>query len=165
MVDPMLEKIGAPEGLALQGKIATANAKLAYRRFREIFYGEPFAALRRKGARVQRPLWGSTGTKNPKYSDVLYVEELIGPDTVNTVPPKTLAAFRDHGRVRDTLQEDIEQAKVQIAQLGNLGIDLNTVTGQLQNDGVDAFSASYDKLLATLKTKREDILATANHAA
>jgi transaldolase len=149
----------------LQGKIATANAKLAYRRFREIFYGEPFAALRRKGARVQRPLWGSTGTKNPKYSDVLYVEELIGPDTVNTVPPKTLAAFRDHGRVRDTLQEDIEQAKVQIAQLGNLGIDLNTVTGQLQNDGVDAFSASYDKLLATLKTKREDILATANHAA
>ena len=165
MVDPMLEKIGAPEGLALQGKIATANAKLAYRRFREIFYGEPFAALRRKGARVQRPLWGSTGTKNPKYSDVLYVEELIGPDTVNTVPPKTLAAFRDHGRVRDTLQEDIEQARLQIAQLGNLGIDLNAVTEQLQNDGVDAFSASYDKLLATLKTKREDILATANHAA
>ncbi|SEL26676.1 transaldolase [Nitrosovibrio tenuis] len=165
MVDPMLEKIGAPEGLALRGKIAVANAKLAYQRFREVFYGEPFAALRRKGARVQRPLWGSTGTKNPAYSDVLYVEELIGPDTVNTVPPKTLAAFRDHGRVRNTLQEGVEQAKADIAQLGNLGIDLNAITEQLQNDGVDAFAASYDKLLVTLQTKRQDILATCHHAA
>ena len=89
--------------------------------FREIFYGEPFAALRSKGARVQRPLWGSTGTKNPAYSDVLYLEELIGPDTVNTVPPKTLAAFRDHGQVRDTLQEDIAQAKTDIALVGKSG--------------------------------------------
>ncbi|HEX8873861.1 MAG TPA: transaldolase [Nitrosospira sp.] len=165
MIDPMLEKIGAPEGLALRGKIAIANAKLAYQRFREIFYGEPFEALRRRGARVQRPLWGSTGTKNPAYSDILYVEELIGPDTVNTVPPKTLAAFRDHGRVRDTLREGVAQAGIDIAQLGNLGIDLNAVTETLQNDGVDAFAASYDKLLGTLKTKRQDVLATANHAA
>jgi transaldolase len=165
MVDPMLEKIGAPEGVALRGKIAIANAKLAYQRFRETFYGEPFAALRRKGARVQRPLWGSTGTKNPAYSDVLYVEELIGPDTVNTVPPKTLAAFRDHGRVRDTLQQDIAQAKTDIALLGNLGIDLNAVTEKLQNEGVDAFAASYDKLLGTLKAKRQDVLATASHTA
>ena len=165
MVDPMLEKIGAPEGLALRGKIAISSTKLAYQRFREIFYGEPFAALRRKGARVQRPLWGSTGTKNPAYSDVLYIEELIGPDTINTVPPKTLAAFRDHGRVRDTLQEGIAQAKADIAELGNLGIDLIAVTEQLQNDGVDAFAASYDKLLGTLKAKRQDVLATANHTA
>ena len=164
IVDPMLEKIGAPEGLALRGKIAIANAKLAYQRFRETFYGETFAALRKKGALVQRPLWGSTGTKNPAYSDVLYVEELIGPDTVNTVPPKTLAAFRDHGHVRDTLQEGIAQAKTDIAQLGNLGIDLNAITQKLQDDGVDAFAASYDKLLATLKTKRQNILATVNHA-
>jgi transaldolase len=165
MVDPMLEKIGAPEGLALRGKIAIANAKLAYQRFREIFYGEPFAALRRKGARVQRPLWGSTGTKNPAYSDVLYIEELIGPDTINTVPPKTLAAFRDHGQVRDTLQQDIAQAKTDIALLGNLEIDLNAVTEKLQNEGVDAFAASYDKLLGTLKAKRQNVLATANHTA
>jgi transaldolase len=165
MVDPMLEKIGAPEGVALRGKIAIANAKLAYQRFRETFYGEPFAALRRKGARVQRPLWGSTGTKNPTYSDVLYIEELIGPDTVNTVPPKTLAAFRDHGQVRDTLQADIAQAKTDIALLGNLGIDLNDVTEKLQNEGVDAFAASYDKLLGTLKAKRQNVLATASHTA
>lgn len=165
MVDPILEKIGAPEGLALRGKIAIANAKLAYQRFKETFYGEPFAALRRKGARVQRPLWGSTSTKNPKYSDVLYVEELIGPDTVDTIPPKTLAAFRDHGRVRNTLEEGIEQARREIAELGNLGIDLNAITEQLQNDGVDAFAASYEKLLGTLKKKRQDLLATANHPA
>lgn len=165
LIDPLLEKIGTPEALALRGKIAIANAKLAYQRFREIFYGEPFAALRDKGARVQRPLWGSTGTKNPGYSDVLYVEELIGPDTVNTVPPKTLAAFRDHGRVRETLRENITQAKTDIAQLEALGIDLGALTEKLQNDGAAAFAASYDKLLAELKNKRQDILATCNHPA
>src|SRR5688500_3797988 len=165
LIDPLLEKIGTPEALGLRGKIAIANAKLAYQRFREIFYGEPFAALRAKGARVQRPLWGSTGTKNPAYSDVLYVEELIGPDTVNTVPPKTLAAFRDHGRARETLLENITQAKTDIAQLENLGIDLGAVTEKLQNDGAAAFAASYDKLLAELKNKRRDILATCNHPA
>jgi transaldolase len=165
MIDPLLEKIGTPEALGLRGKIAIANAKLAYQRFREIFYGEPFAALHEKGARVQRPLWGSTGTKNEAYSDVLYVEELIGPDTVNTLPPKTLAAFRDHGRVRETLQENIAQAKADIAQLRNLGIDLDAATEKLQNDGVAAFSASYDKLIAALKDKRRDILATSSHPA
>lgn len=108
---------------------------------------------------------GSTGTKNPAYSDVLYVEELIGPDTVNTVPPKTLAAFREHGRVRETLLENIAQAKTDIAQLENLGIDLEAVTEKLQNDGAAAFAASYDKLLAELKNKRHDILATCNHPA
>jgi transaldolase len=165
MIDPLLEKIGTPEALGLRGKIAIANAKLAYQRFREIFHGEPFAALHEKGARVQRPLWGSTGTKNAAYSDVLYVEELIGPDTVNTLPPKTLAAFRDHGRVRETLQEDIAQAKADIAQLKNLGIDFDAATEKLQDDGVAAFSASYDKLLVALKDKRRDILATSNHPA
>jgi transaldolase len=95
----------------------------------------------------------------------LYVEELIGPDTVNTLPPKTLAAFRDHGRVRETLQEDIAQAKADIAQLKNLGIDLDAATDKLQDDGVAAFSASYDKLIAALKDKRQDILATSNHPA
>ncbi|MEP7072689.1 MAG: transaldolase [Nitrosospira sp.] len=159
IVDPLLEKNGSPEALALRGKIAIANAKLAYQRFREIFYGEPFAAFRNKGARVQRPLWGSTGTKNPAYSDVLYLEELIGPDTVNTVPPKTLHAFRDHGHARVTLTENVAQAEADIARLPDFGIDLDAITEKLQDDGVDAFAESYDKLLAALKTKRQDVLA------
>ena len=106
-VDKALDAIGSPAALALRGKIAIANAKAMYRRFREIFHGDEFGSLRQKGARAQRPLWASTGTKNPAYSDVRYVEELIGPDTVNTIPPDTLAAFRDHGRVRgDTVLEN-----------------------------------------------------------
>jgi transaldolase len=158
-VDPLLEKIGTPEALNLRGKIAIANAKLAYQRFRETFYGESFAALRAQGAFVQRPLWGSTGTKNPAYSDVMYIEQLIGPDTVNTVPPKTLAAFRDHGRVRQTLQEGVDQAEEDIAKLRELGIDLDAITRKLQEDGVAAFAASYDKLLAALKGKCQGIAA------
>jgi transaldolase len=161
VVDPLLEKNGSPEALALRGKIAIANAKLAYQRFRDIFCGDPFADFRRKGARVQRPLWGSTGTKNPAYSDVLYIEQLIGPDTINTVPPKTLDAFRDHGHVHETLTENVGQAKADIAKLPDFGIDLDTITEKLQDDGVVAFSKSYDKLLAALRTKREDILAHA----
>ncbi len=159
VVDPLLEKIGSTEALNLRGKIAIANAKLAYKRFRETFYGEAFASLHAQGAPVQRPLWGSTGTKNPAYSDVMYVEELIGPETVNTLPPKTLAAFRDHGRVRQTLQEGVEQAEADIAQLRELGIDLDAITRKLQEDGVAAFAASYDKLLAALNGKRQSIAA------
>jgi transaldolase len=158
-VDPLLEKIGTPEALGLRGKIAIANAKLAYQRFRETFDGEAFASLRAQGAPLQRPLWGSTGTKNPAYSDVVYVEQLIGPDTVNTLPPKTLAAFRDHGRVRRTLQEGAEQAEADVARLRELGIDLDAITRKLQEDGVAAFAASYDKLLTALNGKRQSIAA------
>lgn len=154
VVDRMLEAIGTPEALGLRGKAAIANAKDAYRRFRELFHGEPFADLRRRGGRVQRPLWASTGTKNPAYSDVLYAEELIGPDTVNTVPPATLNAFRDHGRVRASLDEGLDDAIDTLARLAALGIDLDVVGGQLQADGVAAFAASYDHLLATLDAKR-----------
>jgi len=161
MVDPLLEKNGSPEALALRGKIAIANAKLAYQRFTEIFYGEPFTAFRNKRARVQRPLWGSTGTKNPAYSDVLYLVQLIGPATVNTVPPKTLDAFRDHGHVHETLTENVAQAEADIARLPDFGIDLDAITEKLQDDGVASFAESYDKLLAALKTKRQDIVA--NH--
>ena len=159
VVDPLLEKNGSPAALALRGKIAIANAKLAYERFHEIFHGEPFAAFRNAGAHVQRPLWGSTGTKNPAYSDVMYLEQLIGPDTVNTVPPKTLDAFRDHGRARETLTENVAQAKADIAQLPDFGIDLEAITAKLQDDGVAAFAESYDKLLAALNAKRKDLLA------
>ena len=158
-VDTLLEKAGTPEALALRGKIAIANAKLAYRRFVQIFHGEPFSPWREKGAPVQRPLWGSTSTKNPAYSDVLYVEELIGPDTVNTIPLKTLNAFRDHGKARESVQENLPQAEADFARLQTLGIDFNAVAEKLQDDGVIAFAKSYDKLLDTLKKKRANLVA------
>lgn len=158
VVDHALERIGTSEALALRGKGAIANAKAVYRRFREIFSGEPFATLRRRGARVQRPLWASTGTKNPAYSDVLYVEELIGPDTVNTVPPAALNAFRDHGRPRAALTERFDDAAAVLKQLAALGINLEAIGQQLQVDGVAAFAASFDHLLATLDDKRKALL-------
>ncbi len=158
-VDPLLEKAGTPEALGLRGRIAIANAKLAYRRFRQIFHDTPFTSWRDKGAPVQRPLWGSTSTKNPAYSDVLYVEELIGPDTVNTIPLKTLDAFRDHGRPHETLQENVTQAESDIAKLKSLGIDFNAVTEKLQDDGVTSFVQAYDKLLGALKAKRGNLVA------
>jgi len=159
-VDRALETIGTREALALRGTIAIAKAKRVYRRFREIFSSEPFKALRQRGARVQRPLWASTGTKNPAYPDVLYVEELIGPDTVNTLPPATLSAFRDHGRVRGaTVQEGLAEAETALTALEELGIDLDAITEQLQAEGVAAFARSFDQLLAALEEKRHALLA------
>ncbi len=125
--------------LDLCGKAAVANAKLAYERFKEIFHGERFAALKSKGAQVQRPLWASTGTKNPKYSDVLYVDNLIGPETVNTVPPATYTAFRDHGAVSLKLEADVEEARAVIAKLAAIGIDLQEVTHKIKAHGLTAF--------------------------
>jgi transaldolase / glucose-6-phosphate isomerase len=155
MVDKALEAIGTPEAKALMGKIAIANSKIVYRRFLEIFHGEGFAALRQRGARVQRPLWASTGTKNPAYSDILYVENLIGPETVNTLPPDTINAFRDHGKVPGaTVKEGIEEAEADLARLASLGIDLDQITEKLQEDGVAAFAASFDQLMAALAKKR-----------
>ena len=155
VVDKALEGIGTPEAKALMGKIAIANSKVVYRRFLEIFHGEGFASLRGRGARVQRPLWASTGTKNPAYSDVLYVENLIGSETVNTLPPDTINAFRDHGKVPGaTVKEGLEEAQADIARLANLGIDLDAITEKLQVDGVAAFAASFDQLMAALDKKR-----------
>jgi transaldolase len=160
VVDRELEAIGTPQALALRGQSAIANARLVYRRFREIFYGEAFSRLRRQGARVQRPLWASTGTKNPAYSDVFYVEGLIGPATVNTLPPATLDAFRDHGQAsRATVGESWDEAESCLAELQELGIDLVAVTEKLQTDGVAAFAASYEQLLAALAQKRKTIVA------
>lgn len=156
-VDQVLDSMGTPEALALRGKAAIANSKRVYRHFREVFYREPFAAQRQRGARMQRVLWGSTSTKNPAYSDILYVEELIGPDTVNTMPPTTLNAFRDHGRVRLTLLEGFEEAESALARLAELGVDLDVITEQLQKNGVAAFADSFDQLLATLKEKRQSL--------
>ncbi len=157
-VDRALEAIGTPEALALRGKAAVANAKIAYKRFTEIFYGGDFESLRAKGAKVQRVLWGSTSTKNPAYSDVLYIDELIGPDTVNTVPPVTLKAFIDHGQVRSSLSEGLAEAEGHLAHLEELGIDLDAITEQLQKDGVVAFATAYDGLLASLEQKRDSMV-------
>src|SRR5438552_2955915 len=158
MVDRALESLGTSHALALMGKIAVANSKIVYDRFREIFHGEGFAALRQRGARVQRPLWASTGTKNPKYSDVLYVENLIGSETVNTMPPDTIKAFKDHGKViREAVRENLDEAAAALAQLKALGIDLNAIAEKLQEDGVAAFAASFDQLMAALDKKRKSM--------
>lgn len=157
-VDPLLDDDGSAEAEALRGKIAIANSKRAYQRFQEIFHGDAFADLRQRGARAQRVLYGSTSTKDPAYSDVLYVEELIGPETVNTVPPKTIDAFRDHGEVRATLGEDFGLANERLAALASLGIDLDAVTERLQREGVASFAESFDSLLAAIETERRRIL-------
>lgn len=160
-VDKALDESGNPEAKALAGKIAIANSKLVYRRFLEIFHGEGFAALRQRGARVQRPLWASTGTKNPAYSDVLYVEHLIGPETVNTMPPETMHAFHDHGKAPGaTVKQGLEEAEKLLAQLANFGIDLDAITEKLQKDGVAAFKASFDQLMAGLEKKRHAMIGT-----
>jgi transaldolase len=157
-VDKALESNGSSEALALRGKIAIANAKLVYRRFREIFHGEAFAALQKRGARVQRPLWASTSTKNPQYRDVLYVEELIGPETVNTLPLATLEAFRDHGRVRGaTVLEGWADAEQELRKLASFGIELDAIAEQLQVDGVELFAEAYNKVMAALERRRESM--------
>jgi transaldolase len=158
-IDRALEAIGTADALALRGAIAVANAKMAYRRFTEIFYGAPFATLRVRGGRVQRPLWASTGVKNPNYRDVLYVEELIGPDTVTTIPPTTLDAFRSHGRVSGaTVAEGVDEARAALAKLAGLGIDLKAIAEELQADGVATFASGYDAVLAGLERKKQSIL-------
>jgi len=161
VADRLLEKIGTPDALSLRGRIGIANAKRVYRRFRTLFDGEAFAALRRRGARAQRPLWASTGTKNASYSDVLYIEELIGPYTITTVPPATLDAFRDHGHVRFTVETKGEDVEAVLATAATLGLDVPTITEQLQTDGIKAFAASFDQLIGTLEGKRRQLLTTA----
>ncbi|MBK9314988.1 MAG: transaldolase [Acidobacteria bacterium] len=138
----------------LLGRVAIANAKLQYQRFREIFSTERFARLKSKGAQVQRPLWASTSTKNPAYRDVMYAEALIGPDTVNTLPPATFDAFRDHGQVSLSLEAGTDEAKTQLATLDAAGIDLGAVCQKLQDDGVKAFADSFESLLASITSKQ-----------
>ncbi len=139
---------------SLLGKVAIANAKLAYQLFEERFSSERFAKLKAKGARVQRPLWASTGTKDPKYSDVLYIEQLIGPDTVNTIPPKTYDAFRDHGTVSRTLDKDVDEAKDVLQRLEAAGVSLDEITRKLTADGVKSFADSFTSLIKTIDTRR-----------
>jgi transaldolase / glucose-6-phosphate isomerase len=141
---------------SLRGKVAIANAKLAYQGYERLFAGQEWEALVAKGARTQRVLWASTGTKNPRYSDVLYVEELIGPDTVNTMPPDTLAAFRDHGRPRASLKEDTAGARATLAALDEAGISLAKVTDDLLQDGVKKFADPFAKLLKVVESRSRE---------
>ncbi|HZS87974.1 MAG TPA: transaldolase [Chloroflexota bacterium] len=144
---------------AVRGRAAVANARLAYQRFLTVFAGERFAAVRAWGARVQRPLWASTGTKDPAYSDVKYVEELIGPDTVTTLPQATIDAFQDHGQVARTIDRDLDDATRTVARLYAAGISMKEVTDQLLEDGVRAFADALDKLEAAIRRKQEMLLA------
>jgi len=153
-VDAALQELATDEALALVGSAAVANARLAYARFREIFHGTDFAPLAARGARVQRPLWASTSTKNPDYDDIKYVDELVGAQTVNTIPTATLEAFRDHGRPRPSLEQGMATAAQAVERLQDLDIDLDAITTQLQDEGVAAFAASFDQLMAALDEAR-----------
>jgi len=148
------EERGKIEGLL--GKVAVANTRLIYQKFKEIFLTPRFEALAKKGARVQRPLWGSTSTKNPQYSDTLYVQDLIGRDTVNTMPTQTIDAYRDHGKPQaDTIEQGLDEARKTIAALPEVGIDLRAVTQQLEDNGVESFANDYKKLLASIEGKKK----------
>jgi transaldolase len=156
-VDRRLEQIGTDEALALRGKAGLAQGQLAYRRFTETFSGPRWEALAARGARVQRPLWASTGTKNPEYSDVLYVDHLIGPDTVNTLPEETLEAFADHGVVERTVDASYDEADRVWQSLADVGIDMDEVSSKLEREGVDAFMKSFDELIDALEAKAAEL--------
>ena len=153
-VDKELEGIGDPVADALVGKIAIANSKVVYLRFKEIFHGETFASLKAAGAAPQRLLWASTSTKNPSFPATLYIDTLIGAETVNTIPPATVDAFRDQGTAAATLETDLEDAQLTLTNLAGFGINLDQITENLQVDGVDSFIQSFDVLMETIATKK-----------
>jgi transaldolase len=156
--DKRLEGIGSDEALALRGKLAVANAKLAYEAWKEIFSGERWERLAGHGATNQRCLWASTSTKNPEYRDVLYVEELIGPETVNTMPRETVEAFQDHGNVERTLDRDIDEAHGVFERIAAVGVDYDDVTATLEREGVDKFADSFRELLDGVQAKRGELV-------
>ncbi|MFN2233813.1 MAG: transaldolase [Anaerolineales bacterium] len=156
-VDARLSDIGGKKATALQGKIAIASAKLAYSVHNLVFSSNRWAALKKQNGCIQRPLWASTSTKNPSYSDTKYVDELIGPNTVNTVPPATLAAFRDHGTAALTLASNLDNAQAAMDQLSQLGISIDEVTKELENQGVKSFSDAFEDLLETVENRRNSV--------
>ena len=155
--DKRLDEIGGHD--ELKGKLAIANAKLAYQSYKELFSGERWETLQSKGATSQRCLWASTSTKNPEYRDVLYVEELIGPETVNTMPRETIEAFQDHGKVQDTLEQDVEGARRLLEELAAAGIDYDDVVEVLEREGVEKFAKSFKDLFADVESKRDQLVA------
>jgi transaldolase len=154
--DRRLDEAGAPD--ELKGKLAIANAKLAYERYQELFAGERWEALKAKGARPQRCLWASTSTKNPAYRDVLYVEELIGPETVDTMPEETIQAFQDHGRVALTLEAGLDEAHRVFERVADAGVDYDDVVEVLEREGVDKFADSFRELLDGVRAKRGELV-------
>ncbi len=152
-VDRRLDAIGSDAALALRGKAAVAQGKLAYQLFLDAFSGPRWEALAARGARVQRPLWASTSTKNDAYPDTLYVDELIGPDTVNTLPDATLDAFADHGTLARRVDADVDDARAVWQALADVGVDMDDVAEQLEREGVDSFAKSFDELIAALEEK------------
>src|SRR5687768_10693132 len=162
MLEDLLKQTEDPEKQklikSLMGTTAINNSKIAYQAFLETFSGDRWERLKKKGARVQRPLWASTSTKNPAYRDVLYVEELIGPNTVNTMPPATIIAFKDHGEIKRTIDKNLDLAHKQLAQLEELGISLKQITDELTVEGVESFTHSFDTLAECITAKRDAIL-------
>jgi transaldolase len=158
-VDKRLEAIGTPEALALRGKLAIANAKLAYQHYKQAFAGDRWERLAPTGVATQRCLWASTSVKNPAYRDVMYVEELIGPQTVNTMPPETIEAFEDHGVVADTLETGIEEARRLFQEIEAAGVDLEDVWRTLEDEGVQKFVDSFEELLEGVRSKRGELAA------
>ena len=156
-VDKYLEELGTRGALEARGRAAIANAKMAYEAFGEIFGGDEFTELRAAGARVQRCLWASTSTKNPDYRDVLYVEELIGPETVNTMPIETIEAFLDHGNIERTLDRRLDEAHRAIRDVEAQGITMERVTSELIDEGVASFGKSFDQLIETIESKRKEL--------
>ena len=156
-IDRRLEEIGTDAALALRGKAAVAQGQVAYQRFRETFSGPRWEALAARGARVQRPLWASTSTKNPAYPDTTYVDLLIGPDTVNTMPEDTIEAFCDHGTAQRTIDEHASAAQTTLASLGEVGVDLADVGQTLEEQGVASFTKAFDELLGALDTKAAEL--------
>jgi transaldolase len=160
LIDTKLKANPNEASVSLRGTAAVANAKLIYQRFIELFHSDRFNPLAAKGARVQRPLWASTGTKDPKYSDIKYVQELIGPDTVDTMPPATMDAYRDHGDPRLSLTEGVDQAHEIQKHFAAIGIDFNEVGETLQKEGVESFAKSFEDLIGVIKKRRDTVLAT-----
>ena len=160
MIDTKLKANPNEASASLRGTAAVANAKLIYQRFVELFHSDRFKPLAAKGARVQRPLWASTGTKDPKYSDIKYVQELIGPDTVDTMPPATMDAYRDHGDPRLTLTEGVDKTHEIQKHFAAVGIDFNEVGETLQKEGVESFAKSFEDLIGVIKKRRDTVLAS-----
>jgi transaldolase len=156
-VDRRLEEVGSEDALSLRGKTAVAQAQVAYQRFVETFSGPRWDALSARGAQVQRPLWASTSTKNPSYSQTLYVDELIGPDTVNTMPDNTIEAFIEHGSIARTIDSDPARAQSILDAVAAVGIDLEVVAHTLEEEGVAAFVKSFDELIGSLTAKADSL--------
>jgi len=154
--DKRLDAIGGHD--ELKGKVGIANSRLAYQNFKEVFAGPRWEALAAKGATTQRCLWASTSTKNPAYRDVLYVEELIGPDTVNTMPQETIEAFQDHGRVAETLTKGVEEARQLVGELAKVGVDYDDVVRVPEEEGVQKFIDSFEELLDGVRSKKHELV-------